>query len=92
MDFKQLIDGLDPSIYESLKRALELGRWPDGRALSAEQKEHCMRAVIAYDLQHKAEADRVGYIDRGSKAEGELCGDGPGHSHSDAEDVIKWTH
>jgi hypothetical protein len=43
-----------------------------------------MEAVIAYDIKHHAEIERVGYIDRGSKAEGEMCND-------DDPKPIKWS-
>lgn len=88
MDFEKLIDNLDPSIYESLKRAVEIGKWPDGRPLTPEQRERCMDAVIAYDFRRKPEQQRVGYVDLGSKAEGESCS---GHGDTDAEKPIKWT-
>lgn len=91
MQFKQLIETITPEIYENLKRAIEIGKWPDGRALTGEQRELCMQAVIAYEVKHIAETERTGFIDRGSKAEGEICGDD--HHGDDENDVthIKWT-
>lgn len=62
MDFQQLINNITPEIYENLKRAVELGKWPDGNKLTAEQLEHCMQAVMAYDLKHKPEEERTGFI------------------------------
>ncbi|CAA0087133.1 Uncharacterised protein [Zhongshania aliphaticivorans] len=88
MDFEQLVDNITPTIYEGLKRAVEIGKWPDGRLLTAEQREHCMAGVIAYDLKMNDEHERVGFIDRGSKAEGEVCGDD--HHDNDADQVLKW--
>ena len=67
MDYQALVDQLTPEIVDRFRVALERGRWPDGRALSAEQKEHCMQAVITYEARHRPETERVGYIDRGSK-------------------------
>ncbi len=61
MDLKQLLDSITPEVYESLKRAIELGKWPDGRVLSAGQKELCMQAVIAYDARKPAD-QRTGYV------------------------------
>ncbi|MEX1669194.1 DUF1315 family protein [Zhongshania guokunii] len=90
MDFEQLIDNISPAIYEGLKRAIEIGKWPDGRVLTQEQREHCMAGVIAYDLKSRAENERVGYIDRGKKAEGEVCGDDHDHSDNDADQILKW--
>ena len=88
MDFEQLVDNITPAIYEGLKRAVEIGKWPDGRVLTVEQREHCMAGVIAYDLKMQDETERVGYIDRGKKAEGEARGDD--HSHDDGDQILKW--
>ncbi|EEF23830.1 conserved hypothetical protein [Ricinus communis] len=82
MDYQQLIANITPDVHASLKRAVEIGRWPDGRRLTDEQRALCMEAVIAYEAAHVGETDRVGYIDRGSKAEGEVCGDDD-HDHAD---------
>ncbi|MFT6551676.1 MAG: hypothetical protein ACJA1I_001720 [Zhongshania marina] len=90
MDFEQLVDNITPAIYEGLKRAVEIGKWPDGRVLTVEQREHCMAGVIAYDLKTNAEHERVGYIDRGSKAEGEVCGDDHSHDDADQDQILKW--
>lgn len=76
MEYKQMIEAMTPEIYQSLKRAVELGRWPDGRPVTREQREHAMQAIIAWGERHLEEAERVGYIDRGHKA-GETCDDPP---------------
>jgi len=62
MDFNKLIDSITPEAYENLKRAIEVGKWPDGILLTADQKEHCMQAIIAYDSRHKSEEDRVAFV------------------------------
>ena len=38
MDLKQLLDSITPEVYESLKRAIEVGKWPDGRVLIGRSK------------------------------------------------------
>lgn len=91
MDVKQLIAQLTPEIYRNLKSAVEIGKWPDGRALTTEQRELCMQAVIAYEVQHFEESDRTGYIDRGSKEQGEICDDEP-TATADSEQPMKWLH
>jgi hypothetical protein len=53
---------IDPEIYENLKCAVELGRWADGQKLTAEQKELCLQAIIAYDITYKEESLRTGSI------------------------------
>ncbi len=72
MNYQQMIDTMSPEIYQSLRQALELGKWPDGRALSAQQKEETMQAVIAWGEKHLPPEQRIGYIDRGHKA-GDVC-------------------
>lgn len=92
MQFQKLIDTITPEIYANLKQAIEIGKWPDGRAVTAEQRELCMQAVIAYEAKHVAETERTGFIDRGSKAEGELCEDEPSEEHSHpATETLKWS-
>ncbi len=62
--FDQLLAGMTPEIHQNLKLAIELGKWPNGDRLSQEQVELCLQAVIAWDLKHLPETDRVAYIDR----------------------------
>jgi uncharacterized protein YeaC (DUF1315 family) len=61
-------------LYDRLLQALETGRWPDGRSVTAEQREHAMQAVIAWGEQHLPPEERVGFIDKGHKA-GDECDD-----------------
>jgi uncharacterized protein YeaC (DUF1315 family) len=68
MNYEELIDSLTPDVVERLRRGVETGRWPDGRALTAEQREHSLTALIAWDERHLPAEQRVGYIDRGPKA------------------------
>jgi uncharacterized protein YeaC (DUF1315 family) len=62
--FDELLAGMTPEIHENLKLAIELGKWPTGDRLSQEQVELCLQAVIAWDLKHLPETERVAYIDR----------------------------
>jgi uncharacterized protein YeaC (DUF1315 family) len=61
MDFQQLLESITPEIYESFKKAVELGKWPDTRPLTEDQKSLCMQAIIAYE-QGKPEDQRTGYV------------------------------
>ena len=68
MKFEDAAKSIDPEIYERFKQAIELGRWPDGRDLTREQKEICLQAVIVYEEAHSVpEKERVGYIDKSRK-------------------------
>jgi len=85
MQLDDMLKTMTPDIHKALKRAIEIGKWPDGKSLTDEQRAICMEAVIAYDASYLKEEERVGYIDRGSKKDGEQCGD----DNSDISD-IKW--
>jgi uncharacterized protein YeaC (DUF1315 family) len=65
--WQELLASMTPEIHQNLKTAVELGKWPNGERLSAEQVELCLQAVIAYDERHLPEAERVAYIDRSKK-------------------------
>ena len=71
MKYQDLVRQITPELYATFKRSLETGRWPDGNALTDEQREHCLQALIAYDQLHKPENERVGYIDKRGKGGGE---------------------
>ena len=60
--FAQMIENITPEIYESLKTAVEIGKWSDGRKLTAEQKELSLQAVIAWEMQNLPQEQRTGYM------------------------------
>ncbi|WP_263141662.1 DUF1315 family protein [Pseudomonas sp. RIT-PI-AD] len=60
--FAQLISNITPDVYESLKLAVETGKWSDGRKLTQEQKELSLQAMIAYEAKHLPEEQRTGYM------------------------------
>lgn len=60
--FTDMIENITPDIYESLKLAVEIGKWPDGRKLTLEQKELSLQAVIAWEMQNLPEEQRTGYM------------------------------
>ncbi len=68
-----LLNALDPEIIERFKRAIETGKWPDGRALTDEQRKTCMQAVILYEHANVPEDQRTGYVPPKPTA----CGDDP---------------
>lgn len=84
MQYRQFIETLSPEVYERLKRAVEIGKWPDGRALTQEQRAQTLQAVIAWGELHLPPHERVGYIDPGPKAGG-TCG-------TPLEQPLTWLH
>lgn len=79
MNFERMIRQMTPQMYEGLKRGVELGKWPDGRLLTSEQRELCLEAVLRFEAEHNVPAEsRVGHIDRhgcGSDRHGEAEGE-----------------
>ncbi len=82
MNYQELIEKMTPQIHQSIKQAVELGKWPDGKKMTADQLDICMRAVIHYD-QNLPKEQRTGFIDR-VRADGSSKGVDPL-----AEQVIK---
>lgn len=88
MNFKELIEKLDPEIYKNLKTAVEIGKWPDGRELSQEQRALSLQAIIAFEIEHKFPAnERIGFVDTGDS----LCHDSDGEfDQSNEPTLLKW--
>lgn len=77
MNYERMIETMTPEVYESLKRGVELGKWPNGDRLTAQQRETSMRAVIAYEAKRDLPKDqRVGFIDR-TRPDGKQHGKDP---------------
>ena len=60
--FAEMIENITPEIYQSLKLAVEIGKWPDGRKLTQEQKELSLQAMIAWEIKNLPEEERTGYM------------------------------
>jgi uncharacterized protein YeaC (DUF1315 family) len=61
-EFLEAIGNITPEIYQSLKLAVEIGKWPDGRKLTQEQKELSLQAMIAWEQHNLPEEERTGYM------------------------------
>ena len=60
----ELVESLTPEMARDLKRAIELGKFPDGRMVSEAQRELMLEAVILYDAAKLPEDERTGFIHR----------------------------
>ena len=89
MDLQKLLNTITPEIYQNLKLSVEIGKWPDGNKLSAEQRQLCMQAVIAYEHKNLPPEEHTGYIPPEPHT---FCGDEDGHEHEhpETEKPIKW--
>ncbi|EKY3090776.1 YeaC family protein [Cronobacter dublinensis] len=52
MNLEDLISSMTPEVYERLATAVELGKWPDGVALTPEQKENSLQLVMLWQMRH----------------------------------------
>lgn len=75
MNIEQILATLNSEIVERLKTAVEIGKWPNGVALTDAQRQTCLQAVLIWEHEHVPEQQRTGYIDRGSKQQDEHCDD-----------------
>ena len=62
MDKQTILASLTPEVVEKFRVAIELGKWPDGRRLTVEQRETCMQSVMVGEHEHLPPAERTGYI------------------------------
>lgn len=54
-----MIEAMTPEIYQRLATAVETGKWPDGVALTDEQKENCMQLVMLWQSRHNHQPQHV---------------------------------
>lgn len=60
--FAEMLRNITPEVYASLKTAVEIGKWADGRKLTQEQKGLCLQAMIAWEQDNLPEEQRTGYM------------------------------
>lgn len=61
-NFEQVAESLTPEVYQNLKTAIEIGRWPNGETLSAQQKQVSLEAVLHYEAKNLPPEERTGYM------------------------------
>jgi uncharacterized protein len=59
VDIDNIIDGMTEEVYQRLATAVELGKWPDGVALTAEQKENCLQLVMLWQARYNTDAQHM---------------------------------
>ena len=66
--FDDLIAAMTPEVCDNMRRAIETGKWADGRPLTREQREACLQAVIAWEARNLPEEERTGYMEQQCKS------------------------
>ncbi|WP_290519669.1 DUF1315 family protein [Alcanivorax sp.] len=66
--FDDLIAAMTPEVCDNMRRAIETGKWADGRPLTREQRETCLQAVIAWEAKNLPEEQRTGYMEQQCKS------------------------
>lgn len=79
MNLNAMLEILDENIVERLKTAIEIGKWPNGNAITAEQRQICMHAVMAWEYTHLPIQQRTGYIEKPKSVD---------HGHVDTDDDV----
>ena len=65
--FDDLIATMTLEVCDNMRRAIETGKWADGRPLTREQRETCLQAVIAWEAKNLPEDQRTGYMEQQCK-------------------------
>ena len=59
VEIEQIIDGMTEEVYQRLVTAVELGKWPDGVALTPEQKENSLQLVMLWQARYNTDAQHM---------------------------------
>ncbi len=85
MSFNQVAADMSAEVYQQFKTAIEIGRWPDGKKLSAQQKQLCLEAILRYEQEHVPPEKRTGYIPPKHQTD---CS--PAENQADQEQALRW--
>ncbi|MBS5773296.1 MAG: YeaC family protein [Enterobacter cloacae] len=59
MNIDEIVSNMTPEIYQRLSTAVELGKWPDGVALTPEQKENSLQLVMLWQARNNVQAQHM---------------------------------
>jgi uncharacterized protein YeaC (DUF1315 family) len=59
MNIDEIVSNMTPEIYQRLATAVELGKWPDGVALTPEQKENSLQLVMLWQARNNLQAQHM---------------------------------
>ena len=59
MNLDEIVNSMTPEVYQRLSTAVELGKWPDGVALTPEQKENSLQLVMMWQMRHNTDPQHM---------------------------------
>lgn len=59
MNIDEMISGMTEEVYQRLVTAVELGKWPDGVALTPVQKENSLQLVMLWQARNNTDAQHM---------------------------------
>ena len=59
MEIAQIVESMTEDVYQRLATAVELGKWPDGVALTPAQKENSLQLVMLWQARHNTDAQHM---------------------------------
>jgi len=59
MEINELVASMTPEVYQRLATAVETGKWPDGVALTPEQKETSLQLVMLWQARNNTDAQHM---------------------------------
>ncbi|AIR01773.1 YeaC family protein [Pluralibacter gergoviae] len=65
MEIAQIVENMTEDVYQRLATAVELGKWPDGVALTPAQKENCLQLVMLWQARYNNDAQHMTIDTRG---------------------------
>ena len=65
MEIAQIVENMTEDVYQRLATAVELGKWPDGVALTPAQKENCLQLVMLLQARYNNDAQHMTIDTRG---------------------------
>jgi uncharacterized protein YeaC (DUF1315 family) len=59
MNLDEMLSGMTPEVYQRLVTAVELGKWPDGVALTDAQKENSLQLVMMWQARFNTDPQHM---------------------------------
>ena len=58
-ELEAMLAAMTPEVYERLATEVETGKWPDGVALTQDQKDNCLQLVMLWQARHNDEPQHM---------------------------------